>query len=221
MQRFHCQAVLFDLDGTLVNSTPNVEDHWRRWATEHSFDPEEILAISHGRPTADTIRIIAPTLDAEAEAAKIDRSQAKNMFGIMQAPGAKDLLVALPANSWAIVTSGNWAIATNRLRHLDLPIPDVLITTDAVTHYKPHPEGYLKAAARLGVAPEHCLVIEDAPVGIQAGRAAGMNVIAVATTYPPNELTTADACVSGLTKLTIALHDSRDGKQQIEVAIED
>ncbi|NEQ82571.1 MAG: HAD family hydrolase [Moorea sp. SIO2I5] len=203
MERLECNAILFDLDGTLVDSTLCIEQHWRRWANQHGLDVEEIFKISHGRPAIETMRIMAPHLNAEEEARQFTQSEAVNLEGVVEVAGAASLVASLPPESWAIVTSGNYAIATNRLRHVALPIPQILITTDDVSHYKPHPEGYLKAAQSLGVAPKQCVVIEDAPVGIQAARAAHMKAIAIATTHPATALEQADLCICALTDISV------------------
>ena len=201
--QIQAKAVLFDLDGTLVNSTHCVEAHWRQWAARRGFDAEKILQISHGRPTVDTIRLVAPELNAPAEAHTLDSQQAIDLTGVVAAPNAIELVSNLPEECWAIVTSGNRAIASNRLRHVGLAIPRVLITLDDVSRFKPHPEGYWKAAEQLNVAPDNCVVVEDAPVGIRAGHRAGMTVIAVAATYPVKSLGDADYCISGLQDLLI------------------
>jgi mannitol-1-/sugar-/sorbitol-6-phosphatase len=198
-----CQAILFDLDGTLVDSTVCVERHWQEWANKHSLNSEEILKISHGRPTIDTMRLVAPYLNVENEAEALDASQAINLSGVVAVPGAIALLNSLPKNKWAIVTSADRQIATNRLLHVGIPLPECLITTDDVEQYKPHPEGYLKAARYLSVAPEHCVVIEDAPVGLQAARAARMKAIAVAATYSPKDLSLADICIPALANISV------------------
>ena len=203
MINLKCQAILFDLDGTLVDSTLCVEQHWREWATKHNLNPEEILKISHGRPTVDTIGLVAPDLDAEAEAKTLDESQAVNLDGVVAVPGANTLLASLPYKNWAIVTSANQKIATNRLLHVGLPLPEYLITTDDVEQYKPHPEGYLKAVEYLKVEPEQCVVVEDAPVGIQAAHAAKMKAIAVATTYSPRDLSSANICIPALANISV------------------
>ncbi|MEM7759794.1 MAG: HAD family hydrolase [Cyanobacteria bacterium P01_A01_bin.40] len=220
MKNLKCQAILFDLDGTLVDSTLCVEKHWQEWANNHDLNAEEILKISHGRPTIDTIRLVAPHLNAEVEAREIDESQAINLSGVVAVARANTLLANLPRTNWAIVTSGNQKIATNRLLHVGLPLPEYLITTDDVEHYKPHPEGYLKAAQCLSVAPEKCVVVEDAPVGLQAARAAGMKSIAVAATYSPSDLNIADICVPTLADIPIKqLSVSENQNAQIELEI--
>jgi sugar-phosphatase len=205
MQQINCRAILFDLDGVLVDSTACVERHWRIWAKRHELDAERILANSHGRRSADTIRAIAPWLDAEAEATRLEQTEALDTEGVVTAPGASELLTALRAMPWAVVTSGSHLMASTRLRFTGLPTPPVLITAEDVHQGKPAPEGYLQAASQLGIDPQHCVVIEDAPPGIEAGRAAQATVIGVATTYPPAALRKASICIPALTSLTATI----------------
>lgn len=222
MKNLQCQAILFDLDGTLVDSTLCVEQHWQEWAIKHGLNAEEILKISHGRPTIDTIRLVASHLNAEIEAKALDESQAVNLGGVVAVAGANALLASLPRKNWAIVTSGNQKIATNRLLHVGLPLPEYLITTDDVEQYKPHPEGYLKAARYLRVAPKYCIVVEDAPVGLQAARAAGMRAIAVATTYSAGDLDMADICVPALANISVKQFsetENQNGQTELKIII--
>ena len=163
-----CDAILFDLDGVLVDSAELVERTWRRWAARHGLAPDEIVRIAHGRRTVETVRLVAPDLDADAEGAALAASEATKTDGVYEVPGARELLRSLPDGSWAVVTSGIRAVAELRIRHTGLPTPRVLIPADEVRHGKPHPEGYLTAAARLGVTPARCIVIEDTPPGIEA-----------------------------------------------------
>lgn len=207
MKRFVCKAILFDLDGVLIDSGAAVEHHWRQWAEKHGLDVAKIFAIMHGRRTAETIREIAPHLPAESEALALEMVSIEDLTDIVALPGAKEALAALPTNRWAIVTSGTRLLALPRIEHAGLPLPDVFISGEKVEHGKPHPEGYLAAAAQLGFAPEDCVVIEDAPAGIQAGRAAGMQVIAVTTTYPADMLQHATYRVPSLAALTITSTD--------------
>ena len=201
MQHINCRAILFDLDGVLVDSTACVERHWRMWAQRHGLDAEYVLADSHGRRTIDTIRAVAPELATEDEAAQLEQAGALDTVGIVATPGAAELLAALQSVPWAVVTSGSLLMATTRLRFTELPFPQVLITADDVDQGKPAPEGYLKAANLLGISPQDCVVIEDAPPGIEAGRAAQATVIGVATTYPPTALREASFCIPNLTSL--------------------
>jgi HAD superfamily hydrolase (TIGR01509 family) len=194
-------AVLSDLDGVLVDSSGSTSRSWRRFAERHALDVEHVMVVSTGRRTADAIRVLAPELDAEAEAAGVERQQADDSGDVRALPGAKDLMASVPEGRFAIVTSGPRPLAVARLRAAGLPIPDVLVTAEQVEAGKPDPEGYLLAAANLGVTPAHCLVLEDAPVGVEAGLAAGMTVVAVATTHAERELTAAHVRVGHLAAL--------------------
>ena len=214
MTHLRCDAVLFDLDGVLVNSTECVERHWRRWAVEHLLDLDEIMRVAHGRPTVETIRLVAPHVPAEEEAARLNAAEAFDTDGVAAVEGAAQLVQVLPEDAWAIVTSGTRDTARTRLRHTGMPMPSVLITADDVKRGKPNPEAYLLAAARLDVGPETCVVIEDAPAGIRAARAAGMRVIAVATTHSQAELGEADVRAKRLTDIHC---DVRRGRLALRV----
>jgi len=179
-----CDAVLFDMDGTLVDSTAVVERHWGAWAARHAIDLAELLRVSHGRPTIETLRLVAPHLATIEEAARLDADEAGDSDGLRPVEGARELVASLPPDRWAVVTSAGRALATRRLDAALLPVPDVLVTPDDVPFGKPNPMGYVEAARRLGAAPWRSIVLEDAPVGIQAGRAAGAIVIGVTTTFP-------------------------------------
>lgn len=203
MRDFECAAVLFDLDGVLVDSTLAVERVWRDWAGSRGLDPNHILGVAHGRRTAETIRLVAPYLDAEAEALELERLETNNMDGVLEAEGAQALLSHLPAGSWAVVTSGTRTLATGRMGHFSLPLPDVFVTAEDVVSGKPDPEAYLRGAELLGIRPERCVAIEDAPSGIQAAWAADMYVVAVATTHEAAELSQADAVTDRLANIRL------------------
>lgn len=184
MTECRVSAVLFDLDGTLVDSTAVVETLWKEWADQHSLDVNAILAISHGRRAQETMREIAPHLyDIEEQAAARIRLEEAMLDGVVALPGAERLLAQIPPERWAVVTACPPVLARNRLCAAGLPYPAVLVSGDDVAQGKPHPEGYLRAAERLGVPPCECLVVEDAPAGVEAGLAAGMRVLALATTH--------------------------------------
>jgi sugar-phosphatase len=211
---FRCNAILFDLDGVLVNSAECVERAWRGWATRHQLDPETVIAAAHGRRTIETVRMVAPELSADEEVASLEANEAMTSEGIYEIPGARELLERLPPRSWAIVTSGIRPVAELRLDLMRLPSPSVMICADEILRGKPDPEGYLKAAAGLGCSAADCVVIEDAPAGIDAARAAKMRVIAIAATYPAERLTAADAVVERLTDLKVV----REGDEiQIDI----
>lgn len=195
---FYCQAILFDLDGVLVDSTGSVERVWRKWAVKHHFDPGYVIEIAHGRRSIETVRQLAPEADAERENAIIENMEIADREGVVALPGAAELLRTLPEDRFAIVTSGTRALATARLGYARLPVPQQLITGDDVVNGKPSPEPYLKGAELLGYAPGDCLVFEDAPAGVRSALAAGMHVIALLTTYPAKDLDAAGARTKSL-----------------------
>ncbi|HKF47357.1 MAG TPA: HAD-IA family hydrolase [Terracidiphilus sp.] len=182
------KAILFDMDGTLVDSTPCVERVWGNWGRRHGIMLEDILAVSHGRMTRDTVRAVAPHLDADAEAEVLHQISVTDSEGILALDGARRLLDTLAPDEWAVVTSAPHSLAEARLAFAGLPVPACLVGAEDVRAGKPDPEGYLKAAWLLGIAAADCTVVEDTPAGIQAARAAGMRVLAVGTTFPPEEL---------------------------------
>ena len=197
MKRFECRAVLFDLDGVLVDSAAYIEEQWRRWARTKGLAAEPFLRVCHGRRALETIRLAAPHLDAEAEVAAFVPDDAGDGDALKPVEGASRLLQTLPVGSWAVATSGTRTAATERLTDAGLPIPAVFVCAEDVLHGKPSPDVYLMAAAGLGVSPADCIVVEDAPAGIQAARSAGMGVVALTTTHRPEDLA-ADACTSSL-----------------------
>jgi sugar-phosphatase len=219
MRRFECSAVLFDLDGVLVDSTGYIEQQWRRWAAAKGLAPEQFLRVCHGRRALETIRLAAPQLDAEAEVAAFVPEEGSDTHDLAPLDGASRLLQMLPAGSWAVATSGSRAVATERLRRAGLPVPEVLICAEDVLQGKPSPDVYLMAAAGLGLQPSECLVVEDAPAGIQAARAAGMAVVALTTTHRPEELM-ADACTQSLAGVYLGrLDQNSNGQRSIELMV--
>ncbi len=176
------KAVLFDLDGTLVDTTVVVERTWRAWAARYGVNPDAILRVCHGRRTLETILQFAPAgIDPIAETALVEEEMTRDTDGVVPVPGAKALLDSIPSDRWAIVTSATRSMAEARLHLVGLPTPAVLITAEDVAVGKPDPEGYRRAARELGYDASETLVLEDAPAGLMAGHAAGAYVIAVAT----------------------------------------
>jgi sugar-phosphatase len=190
-------AILSDLDGVLVDSGDSIEQTWGTWARSVGLDPAVLDGRIHGRPAGDVIAEVAPHLDAEEHAANIS---ALDIAGppARLLPGATELLGGASGLPVAIVTSCGHALAHERLRAAALPVPAVLVSADRVSAGKPDPQGYRLAAIELGVAPERCVVFEDAPAGIAAARAAGATVIAIASTHPSDELREADAIVGSV-----------------------
>jgi sugar-phosphatase len=193
MTEIHCAALLFDMDGVLINSTPAVARVWHRWAVEHGFDPDEVVPRAHGRPSLTTVREYLPNSDHEAENREVERREIEDLEGVAPLPGALDLLASLPENRWTIVTSCTRALAEVRIRAGGLPVPKKLITSNDITHGKPDPEPYLKGASLLGFSPAECVVLEDVPAGVRAGKAAGARVIALKTTAQESVLREAGA----------------------------
>ena len=194
--------VLSDLDGVLVDSGAEVERVWREWAAEHGLDPDLVARESHGVPARGVLERVAPHLNHAEEIDRIERRHAAT--GGRALPGAAELL----ARAHAVVTSCSPELAAARFDASGLTAPAVLITSDLTARGKPHPDPYLAGAAALGVDPADCLVIEDAPAGIAAGRAAGMTVWAVTTTHAPEELTAADRVVATLDEVRQRLSSS-------------
>ena len=215
MPNFRCSAILFDLDGVLVDSTPAIIQVWTAWAHAKGVDPDNILSVMHGRRSVEVLQIVAPHVDAPAEVRKIEEEITGYKNGTIAIPGAADLLRSLPADRWCVVTSGLRAYAPARLRAANLPLPKILVTADDVAKGKPDPEPYLRAAELMNVKPEECVVVEDAPAGILAAHAGGMKVIGLASTYPEGELGDADVVVSTLAAIKV-----RSSNGQMEIRIE-
>ena len=203
MKTLECDGILFDLDGVLVDSARVVVRTWHTWARQKGIDPERFIEIAHGRRPAETLRLIEPDLDAESEAAELERIEVNDTDGILEVEGALELLGTLPEGSWTVVTSGSRALASGRMRHVGLPLPERFVTADDVENGKPHPEAYLKGAGILGASPQTCVVVEDAPAGVQSAKAAGMRVIAVATTHREEALHEADVVVGALSDVRV------------------
>ena len=211
-----CKAILFDLDGVLIDSRGCVELVWRAWALARGLDADSILRVAHGRRTRETVADIAPHLDITAEVAILDQMEERETRGEEPIPGVEALVASLPARRWAVVTSGGPAIAARRLQIAGIPKPSVMITALDVRHGKPHPEGFLAAAAQLGIAASDCVVVEDAPAGIAAALAAGMKVIAVLTTHTAERLKDADSIVA--TAGGLLVRSSTDGWLEVTEA---
>jgi sugar-phosphatase len=196
-------AVLFDLDGVLVDSLRVVERAWRRWAAEQHLEAGDVLARVHGRRAADVVRMFAPRLDPVQQVLRITGYETEDGGGGLTAiPGARECVDVARQGRWAVVTSGGRDLATLRLAAVGLPVPEVLVTGDDVEHGKPDPEPYLRAAALLGAPAGECVVVEDAPTGILAGKQAGMTVLAVATSHPAAALTQADLVFADMGEVT-------------------
>jgi sugar-phosphatase len=185
-----CKAVLFDMDGTLVDSNQVVELAWRGWAVRHNIPLDDVLSFSHGRPTIATFEHFLPGRDHAEELEQLSRFAESQTKGILAVPGAAEVLHTLQKQNhpWAIVTSACRKLAETRVIAAGLPLPKVIVPVDEIRNGKPDPEGFLHAAEQLGIAPEECIVFEDTRPGIDAGLGAGMQVVGLLTTYSAQQL---------------------------------
>lgn len=192
-------GLLVDLDGTLVDSSLPVTRVWTDFAHRHGLDPVEVLRFAHGRPSRETVRLLAPDADPTLEAQIIEDAEVGDAEGVVALPGAVALLAS--GRRLALVTSCSAALAGVRLTAAGLPEPDVIISSDLVKHGKPHPECFSLGATRLTLTNAGCLVLEDAPAGVRAGVDAGSPVVAVRTTHRGADLTAASAVIDDLSQL--------------------
>lgn len=192
-------ALLVDLDGTLVDSSAPVERVWTDFAARHGLAPEEVLRFAQGRPSRETVRLLAPGADPEQEAQIVEQAEVGDPDGVVALPGAAALLGS--GRRLAIVTSCSAALARVRLDAAGLPRPAVIVSSDMVARGKPHPECFRLGAERLRVAPGQCVVLEDSPAGVTAGLAAGARVMALRTTHAELELAGASAVIDDLSAL--------------------
>jgi sugar-phosphatase len=198
-------AVLFDLDGVLVESREATERVWVDWARHNSIEEGALRSAMHGVRSADVIRTLRPDLDAVVESQEVERRQAEDVDGLVAIPGALAALGALKGDRVAVVTSGTRPLALARLAAVGIEPPAVMVFADDVARGKPDPEGYLTAARRLGVDPAEALVVEDAPPGIEAAKAAGAATVAVTSTHAREELAAADVVIASLEELPAVL----------------
>ncbi len=183
-----CRGLLFDMDGTLVDSTAVVEAAWAWWAKRHDIPLETVLSFSHGRPTVATLEEFLPGQDHTAELEEMARYEEAQVEGIRAVPGAKQVVRAVQNHPWAIVTSAWRALAEARVLAAGFPLPSVIVPVDEIRNGKPHPEGFLRAAEQLSVPPGECVVFEDTRPGIEAGLSAGMQVVGLLTTVDASQL---------------------------------
>jgi mannitol-1-/sugar-/sorbitol-6-phosphatase len=194
-------AVLFDLDGVLVESREATERVWLDWASRNGIGDAELRAAMHGVRSVEVVRALRPELDAVAESDAIERRQVEDLDGLRAIPGAAEALGALREDRAAVVTSATRPLAEARTAAVGIELPAVVVYAGDVARGKPDPEGYRTAARRLGVDPAEALVVEDSPPGIEAGRAAGAATVAVTSTHAAEELGAADVVIGSLHEL--------------------
>lgn len=215
-----CSAVLFDLDGVLVDSTPAVERVWRGWANEHGLDPDYVVQWAHGRRSIETIRRVAPALEAAKENLKVERREIEDLGGVRAIEGAAELLAAIPPDHWTVVTSATRELAEARMRYVNLPLPKDAVTAEMVVRGKPDAEAYLKGATLLGFPPAECLAIEDTAAGIASAKSAGMQVIGLTTTYQAHELREADVIVRTCADIRVEVRAGQEDSLKLQLYFE-
>ncbi|WP_263354997.1 HAD family hydrolase [Acidicapsa acidisoli] len=200
-----CKGVLFDMDGILISSLGSVERSWRTWGLARGIDPTTAIHTAHGCRAIETIRKLRPDLDDEAELKFIEDLEIADKEGLAVLPGVLDLLAALPAYRWTVVTSATERLARVRMAAGGIPVPKHITTADHVTNGKPHPEPYLRGAEILELDPRDCVVFEDSASGTKAGRAAGCTVIGTTFSHSVEELSAAHYLVTDLTGIKVEL----------------
>ncbi len=213
--RLACAGILFDMDGVLLSSLGSVERSWAKWGEMRGVDGAQAILAAHGKRAIETIRLLRPDLDDQAELALIEQIEIEDTEGMAVLPGVVPLLAALPPGSWTVCTSATERLARIRMSHVGLKPPARFIAADMVAHGKPHPEPYLRGAALLGLPPERCLVIEDAPAGVAAGRAAGCTVLATLFSHSMEQLSGADWLMESLVGVRVR---GAVGALEVEVA---
>ena len=198
-----CKGILFDMDGILISSLGSVERSWTKWALMRGVDPAYACRIAHGCRAIETVAKLRPDLDSEAELRVVEEIEIADGEGLSVLPGVMDLLASLPAERWTVVTSATERLARERLAACGIPVPARIITAESVTQGKPNPAPFLAGAALLGFPPEECVVVEDAPSGVGAGKAAGCRVLGVLGTHSRNELRAANWVIASLEGLVV------------------
>jgi sugar-phosphatase len=198
-----CKGVLFDMDGILISSLGSVERSWTKWAEMRGIDPAHAISVAHGCRSIETVALLRPDLDSQAENDIVEELEIADTEGVSILPGVKALLAALPADRWTVVTSATRPLAEVRLKAGGIPVPKKYVTADDVSDGKPHPAPYLAGAAVLGLAPGECVVFEDAASGTKAGRAAGCTVIGTTFSHAIEALSAAHYLVEDVTGIEV------------------
>jgi len=199
------------MDGILISSIGSVERSWTKWAEMRAIDPAYAIGIAHGRRSIETVAALRPDLDPEFENNVIETLEIEDTEGISVLPGVLALLSALPKNCWTVVTSATGPLARVRLAAGGIPVQERIITAESVSEGKPHPAPYLAGAALLGLAPEDCVVFEDAAAGTKAGRAAGCTVVATTFSHPIDSLGAAHYLVPDVTGIAVERLPGHEG----------
>ncbi|MGC2617868.1 MAG: HAD-IA family hydrolase [Acidobacteriaceae bacterium] len=201
----HPRGILFDMDGVLISSIGSVERSWEKWAVARGIDPALAIRTAHGRRAIETVRLLRPDLDDQAELDWLEEMEITDNVGLTMLSGVRPIVDALPEKYWTVVTSATERLARSRMAHGGIPVPARIISADMVTNGKPHPEPYLEGAKLLGLTPADCLVIEDSASGATAGHAAGCQVLATLFSHTLASLADADWIVPSLEDVHVQL----------------
>ena len=201
------KGILFDMDGVLISSIGSVDRCWKRWAKMYGIPDAENYQVPHGVRAIDIVKSLRPDIDPQEGLRVIEDMEIEDTADLKVLPGAKVLLAGLPPERWAIVTSATKRLTVARLTVAGLPVPERLISADMVERGKPDPEPYRRGAELLGLRPEDCVVVEDAPSGVGAGKAAGSRVLGVLGTHTCEELREADWIVDSLERVVVRIDD--------------
>jgi sugar-phosphatase len=206
-----CKGILFDMDGILISSLGSVERSWTKWARMRGVDPAYALSMIHGRRAIESVAMMRPDLDPAAELNLIEDIELGDGEGITVLPGVKELLAALPAERWTVVTSATERLARMRLTASGFTVPNRLVTAETVNEGKPHPAPYLAGAALLGWAPEECVVFEDSASGVASGCAAGCIVVGTTFSHEAEHLECATYLVRDLGGMVVSVLPGGEG----------
>ena len=199
------RGILFDMDGVLVSSIGSVTRCWKQWAKIYGVPNAESYEVPHGMRAIEIIKQLRPDIDPQEGLRVIEDLEMEDMAGLSVLPGVKKLLESLPLDRWAIVTSATRRLLLGRLKAAGLPVPERIISGDMVERGKPHPEPYRRGAELLGLRPAECIIVEDAPSGVGAGKAAGGRVLAVLGTHSAEELAEADWVAASLQDVAVTI----------------
>jgi sugar-phosphatase len=199
------KGILFDMDGVLISSIDSVRRCWRLWAKMYDLPNAEEYEVPHGVRAIDIVKMLRPDIDPREGLRAIEDLEVADVGDLTVLPGVKALLEGLPPERWAIVTSSTGKLLLARLKAAGLPVPERIISADMVERGKPDPEPYRRGAELLGLQPEDCVVVEDAPSGVGAGKAAGCRVLGVLGTHSMEELGEADWIVESLEGVTVTV----------------
>lgn len=211
--KVEAKGLLFDMDGVLISSIGSVVRCWRIWAQRHGIPHAETYNVPHGMRAIEIVKSLRPDMDPLEGLREIEDLEIADTADLKVLPGAKELLESLPSDRWAIVTSATRRLMLGRLEVAGLPAPDRIVSADDVERGKPDPEPYRRGAELLGCRPEDCIVVEDAPSGIGAGKAAGARVLGVLGTHSLSELQEADWVVRSLENVSV----QNTKKEQLEI----